>query len=102
MLWLFKVPQNKEIQNPSSCERLVKRHHWDIGNMAKAIEAIQRSEMGILRASKTFHVPYKTLLRLADKQYCTSGKIAKHKNGKQAKHLKGKGQNYYNCTRDGD
>ncbi|XP_014469451.1 PREDICTED: uncharacterized protein LOC106741702 [Dinoponera quadriceps] len=63
-------------------KRRVKIRQWDSSNMAKAIAAVRKHEMGWLKASKTFQVPQKTLRRLADEKYGTPEEAATCKLGR--------------------
>lgn len=55
---------------------------WNPDNMAKAIAAVRKHEMGWLKASKTYSVPQKTLRRLADEKYGTPEEAATCRHGR--------------------
>lgn len=60
----------------------VKIRTWDPANMALAIEAIRKKEMGWLKASKTYKVPQATLRRLADEKYGSPKEASVTKHGR--------------------
>lgn len=59
-----------------------KLRSWSSADMANAIDAVRRKELGLKKASKIYKVPRTTLQRLAKEQYGTPLEAAKTKVGR--------------------
>ena len=56
-------------------KRKSERQNWNVENMRNAIQAVNRGQIGWLRASKEFHVPQSTLRRARNKNKFVNLKI---------------------------
>ena len=68
--------KNKRATDTILHNKGAKVRQWNPDNMAKAIVAVRKHEMGWLKVSKTYSVPQKTLRRLADEKYSTREEAA--------------------------
>ncbi|KFM67482.1 hypothetical protein X975_05850, partial [Stegodyphus mimosarum] len=59
-----------------------KSRQWNPSNMAEAITAARKREMGWLKASEIIQAPQETLRRIADEKYGTVEKAVDYEHGR--------------------